>query len=130
MRLSACRSKLNSPFWPPSRPTLTMRPSTLAASRFWLATGADTMSTIRSTPLPPVACLTCSGHFGSEVSIARSQQKSLSRARLAALEPAGGDDRVVHGLQRDREAGRLLIGHVVAGDAIGAARVGGRVFGI
>src|SRR6266545_7038901 len=29
-----------------------------AAARFWLATGADTMSTMRSTPLPSVACFT------------------------------------------------------------------------
>jgi hypothetical protein len=34
-------------------------------SRFWLATPPDTISTMRSTPLPQVPSLTCSGHFGS-----------------------------------------------------------------
>src|SRR5262245_42114878 len=85
MRFSACRSKLNSPFMPPSRPTLTMRPRIAAASMFWLATLADTWSTIRSTPLPPVAALTLSGHAGSRVSNARSQPKSLSRSRRLSL---------------------------------------------
>src|SRR5215468_714872 len=85
MRFSACRSKLNSPFMPPSRPTLTMRPRMAAASMFWLATPPDTWSTIRSTPLPPVASFTLSGHLASRVSSARSQPNSFSRARLPSL---------------------------------------------
>src|SRR5215831_13273457 len=164
MRLRACLSKSNSPFMPPSRPTLTMRPRILAASRFWLATGPETRSTMRSTPLPPVAALARSGQPGSAVSSVRSQPNSWSRARrsglvdvpikrcahepadlhahepdagtralhqhgLAALETAGGNDRVVHGLQGERETPGLLVTHIVSRDAMGPAGIGGDVFG-
>src|SRR5882762_4813167 len=155
MRFNACRSKLNSPFMPPSRPTLTMRPSRAAASMFWLATLAETWSTIRSTPLPAVASLTLSGHLASRVSSARSQPNSFSRARrpslvevpmtieapicLAICMPrrptpelapwTGADQRVVHGLHRHRHAGGLLVGHVVGRDLVGAAGVGDGIFG-
>ena len=53
---------------------------------------------------------------------------ALHQQRLAALEPSGGDDRVVHGLQRDRQARRLLVGHVVGRDPMHAARIGDDVF--
>ena len=107
-----------------------------------LATPPDTRSTIRSTPLSPVAFFTASGHFGSVVSMrevaaelfeprpprrigrgahhqrraheladlqahqADAGARALDQHGLAALEAAGGDDRVVHGLQRDRKRRR------------------------
>ena len=48
---------------------------------------------------------------------------ALHQKGLAALEPAGGDHRVMHGLQRHRKARRLLVGHVVGGDAMNAPGV-------
>ena len=43
------------------------------------------MSTVRCTPLPSVAASTCSGHFGSRVSTARSAPNSFSFARRSSL---------------------------------------------
>ena len=51
----------------------------------WLTVGPDSMSTVRFTPLPPVASSTCFGHSGSLVLTARSAPNSLSRARRASL---------------------------------------------
>ena len=50
--------------------------------------------------------------------------------RLARLEPAGGDEGVVHGLQRDRQRRRLLVAHVVGGDGRDAAPIGDRILRI
>src|SRR5260221_5026508 len=72
MRFSAWRSKSKVPVAPPSRPTLTMRPRTLTAFMLALATLAETWSTMRSTPLPPVAASTASGQAGALESMARS----------------------------------------------------------
>ena len=54
---------------------------------------------------------------------------ALDQHRLALLEAAGADQRVVHGLHRHRHAGGLLVGHVVGRDLVGAAGVGDGVFG-
>src|SRR5262249_34499766 len=147
-----------------SRPTLTMRPRMLAASRFWFATGAETRSTMRSTPLPPVAFFTSSGQVGSLESSARSQPNLPKRARrsglvdsdherstqelgdlhahepdagagalhqhgFAALEAAGGSHGIVHGLQGDRKAGRLLVAHIVSRNAVHTFGIGDHIFG-
>src|SRR6185437_4135298 len=42
--------------------------------------------------------------------------RALDKQRFATLEPAGRYHRVVHGLWRYREAGSLLVGHVIARD--------------
>ena len=54
---------------------------------------------------------------------------ALHQQRLASFEPSGGDNGVVHGLQRDRQARRLLVSHVVGRDAMNTARVGDDVLG-
>ena len=70
---------------PASRPMLTMRPSSAVHCMVWLTVGPDSMSTVRFSPLPPVASSTCSGQSGSLVLTARSAPNSLSRARRASL---------------------------------------------
>ena len=55
---------------------------------------------------------------------------ALDQHRLARLQPAGGDERVVHGLQGDRQRRRLLVAHVVGGDGRDAAPVGDGILGI
>src|SRR5262249_36088398 len=118
MRLRACLSKSNSPFMPPSRPTLTMRPRILGASRFGLATGPETRST---------RC----AHEPADLHAHEPDAgtRALHQHGLAALETAGGNDRVVHGLQGDRETPGLLVTHIVSRDAMGPAGIGGDVFG-
>ena len=64
---------------------LTMRPSSAVHRIVWLTVGPDSMSTVRLTPLPPVAAKTSSGHFGFLVSTTRSAPKSLSLARRSGL---------------------------------------------
>ena len=119
---------------------------------------------MRSTPLPPVACLTCAGQAGiarvdREIAAelreprpprrigrgahhhrgahqladlqahqADAGARALDQQALAALEAAGGDDRVVHGLQRDGKARGLGERHVVGGDAMQAHVIGDDVF--
>src|SRR6266849_4584133 len=134
-----------------------MRPSTLAAFILALATLAEIWSMMRSTPLPPVAASTASGQVGSLESMARSAPNSPSRARRAAFaallgdlqphqpdagagaldqdglarrQPAIGDQRVMHRLQRDRQCRRLLETHVVGRYPADAPPIGDGVFGI
>src|SRR5262249_44573137 len=45
---------------------------------------------------------------------------ALDQHRFAFLEAAGADYGVVHGLDGDRHAGGLLVGHVVGGNLVGA----------
>jgi hypothetical protein len=50
--------------------------------------------------------------------------RARDQQRFASREAAGGDDRIVHGLQRHRQAGGLREGHVVAWNAVHPAPVG------
>ena len=52
---------------------------------------------------------------------------ALDHHRISGLQAAGGDERVVHGLQGDRQRRRLLVAHVVGRDRRHAAPVGQRV---
>src|SRR5262249_38713448 len=54
---------------------------------------------------------------------------ALHQHRLAALEPAGGHHRIVHSLQGDRKASRLLEAHIVPGNTVHAPGVRDNVFG-
>src|SRR5436190_760016 len=101
MRFSACRSKSNAPVMPPSRPTLTIRPQTAAACMFMSATPAETWSTMRSTPRPPVAARAFSGQAGG-----------CGVAHAGVGHPVGPA-----GIHRDilGEAGVGRAGHPVAG---------------
>ena len=119
---------------------------------------------ITSTPLPPVAALTSSGHSGrvrvdceiaaefgkprAPLRIGRgthhqrrahqlgdlhahqadARTGALHQQGVAALERAGGDDRVVHGAERNRKARGLLIAHVVGRDAMDAQKIRHRIF--
>ncbi len=56
-----------------------------AARMFALATGAETMSTISSTPRPPVAASTSSGQFSRLLSTARVAPNAARLARRAGL---------------------------------------------
>ena len=52
----------------------------------------------------------------------------MEKDGFARFQAAGGDDGVVHGLQRDRERRGLLEAHVIGGNRGGAAPVGDGVF--
>ena len=52
------------------------------------------------------------------------------RTALARLQPALRHDRVVHGLEADRQGRRLLEGHVVGGDGGAAPGIGHGILGI
>ena len=54
---------------------------------------------------------------------------ALYQQSFATLEPPRGHDCIVHRLQRDRKTRRLLIGHVVSGNAMHPAPVGHGVLG-
>ena len=54
---------------------------------------------------------------------------ALDQQSFATLEPPRGHDCIVHRLQRDRKTRRLLIGHVVGGNAMHPAPVGHGVLG-
>src|SRR4029078_9995064 len=64
---------------------LTMRPRSAVHAMVWLTVGPDSISTVRLSPAPPVACSTFFGHSGSLVLTARSAPNSFSRARRASL---------------------------------------------
>src|ERR1700679_1628353 len=107
MRRAACRSKLKSAWVPPSRPTLTMRPLILVALRFWLPTWPETWSNIGATASPPRVGRGTDHHASALefCDLHRHQADAgacaLNQDGLAGLQRAVGDDRVMHGGERD-----------------------------